>query len=139
MPNEIFLSHSSNDRVIADSISETIKRHGIPVWYSPLNIMTSQQWHDEIGRALRRCDWFMVLVSDDSIASEWVKRELMYALSHNQYSDSIMPVIIGDCDYEDLSWTLCSFQVIDYTNNPEHAFREILRTWGLGFDPNLMA
>ncbi len=139
MPKEIFLSHSSNNYEIASSISETIKSHGVPVWFSPQNVMPSQQWHDEIGRALKRCDWFMILLSDDSIASEWVKRELMYALTHNQYYDSIMPVIIRNCEYEDLSWTLCSFQIIDFNSNPEHAYRQILRTWGLGFDIDRMA
>lgn len=139
MPREVFLSHSSNNSEIAESISETLIRHGVPVWYSPQNIVPAQQWHDEIGKALKRCDWFMILLSEDSIASQWVKRELTYALTHNQYYDSIMPVIIENCDYEELSWTLCSFQMIDFTPDRQHAYRQILRTWGLGFDVNLIA
>lgn len=136
MPKEVFLSHSSNNIDVATAISETLINHGVPVWYSPINIMPSQQWHDEIGRALKRCDWFMVLISEDSISSEWVKRELMYALTHRQYYDAIMPVMIEDCDYEELSWTLCSFQIIDFDNDAETAYRQMLRTWGIGLDSN---
>ena len=136
IPKEVFLSHSSNNLSMAISIVNTLRNHGVPVWFSPTNIMTAQQWHDEIGKALRRCDWFMILLSNATINSRWVKRELHYALSHNQYDDHIMPVIIENCEYEELSWTLGIFQMVDMTNNRERAFIEILRSWGLGFDKN---
>ena len=137
-PKEIFLSHSSNNRPIAASIAETIRNHSVPVWFSPTNIITAQQWQDEIGKALRRCDWFMVLLSSDSVNSKWVKMELAYALNHSQYDNHIIPVIIEACEYEELSWTLGVFQIVDMTNNKEEAFSAILRAWGLGFDIDKM-
>lgn len=54
MPNEVFLSHSSEDRDFADSLAEVVRAHGIPVWYSDTDIRGAQQWHDEIGAALQR-------------------------------------------------------------------------------------
>lgn len=134
-PKELFLSHSSQDLLIANRISETLRKHGVPVWYSPTNILTAQQWHDEIGKALKRCDWFMVLLSSHSVASKWVKRELHYALRHNQYDNHIMPVIIEDCDYEELSWTLDMFQMTNFTNSEPDAYSQILGAWGMAFDP----
>jgi hypothetical protein len=134
IPKEVFLSHSSNNGVIANEIAETLRNHGIHVWYSPTNILTAQQWIDEIGNALRRCDWFMVLLTQDSIVSRWVKRELNYALNHSQYDDHIIPVKIEDCDYEQLSWTLELFQMVDMIRSKEDGFAKILRTWGIGFD-----
>ncbi|GAF86413.1 unnamed protein product, partial [marine sediment metagenome] len=80
IPKEMFLSHSSMNMPIANRVADTLRNHGVPVWFSPANIMTAQQWHDEIGNALRRCDWFMVLLSNDAVNSIWVKRELHYAL-----------------------------------------------------------
>lgn len=62
-------------------MAEVLKRHGVPVWYSRVNIRGAQQRHDEIGAALRRCDWFAVLLSPHSVRSMWVKRELLFALS----------------------------------------------------------
>jgi len=136
IPKEVFLSHSSHNLPMAISVANTLRDHGVPVWFSPTNIMTAEQWHDEIGKALRRCDWFMVLLSNAAINSIWVKRELLYVLSHNQYDNHIMPVIIENCEYEDLSWTLGIFQMVDMTNDRENAFTQILRSWGLGFDRN---
>lgn len=124
---------------MATAVAETLRNHGIPVWFSPTNIITAQQWQEEIGKALRRCDWFLVLLSNDSINSKWVKLELVYALNHSQYDNHIIPVAIEPCEYEELSWTLGSFQMVDMTNNKEEAFYQILRSWGLGFDIDKMS
>jgi hypothetical protein len=40
------------------------------------NIRGAQQWHDEIGTALKRCDWFLLVLSPQSVRSMWVKHEL---------------------------------------------------------------
>jgi len=98
------------------------------------HVMTAQLWQDEIGKALRRCDWFLVLVSSASISSTWVKRELSYALRHSQYDDHIMPVMIEYCDYEDLSWTLGEFQIADFNGSIEQGYAEVLQAWGVGLD-----
>ena len=138
IPKEVFLSHSSRNRAIATSVAETLRNHGVPVWFSPKNIVTAQQWQDEIGKALRRCDWFLVLLSNDSVKAKWVKLELTYALSHSQYDNHIISVKIDGCDHEDLSWTLGAFQMVNMANGRESAFSEVLRSWGLGFDVNNM-
>ena len=99
-PQEVFLSHASADRDFADRVAEVLRRHGIPVWYSPTNILGAQQWHDEIGAALKRCDWFVVLLSASAVQSFWVKRELSYVLQQRRYVDRITPVLLHPCDYE---------------------------------------
>jgi hypothetical protein len=33
-------------------------------------------WQDEILRGLKRCDWFVVLLSPNAVNSMWVKREI---------------------------------------------------------------
>jgi hypothetical protein len=139
IPKEVFLSHSSNNTPVAKSVGETLRSHGVPVWFSLTNIMTAQQWQDEIGKALRRCDWFMVLLSNDSVNSKWVRLELQYALNHSQYDNHIIPVKIEFCEYEELSWTLGVFQMVDLSNSKEEAFSQILRSWGLGFDKDKMS
>src|SRR5207302_5970780 len=80
IPQEVFLSHSSKDREIASRIADVLRDRGVPVWYSETNLRGAQQWHDEIGQALKRCDWFLLILSKPATRSKWVKRELMYAL-----------------------------------------------------------
>jgi hypothetical protein len=135
IPKEVFLSHSAKNKAQASPLAETLRKHGVPVWFSPTNIQSAQQWHDEIGKALRRCDWFLILLSKASVDSKWVRLELSYALNHSQYDNHILPVKIEDCDPEQLSWTLGVFQMVDFNGDSDDGYKRILNTWGLGFDP----
>ena len=133
IPKEVFLSHSAADRRLADQIAQTLRRHGISVWYSATNILGAQQWHDEIGAALRRCDWLVVVLTEEAVQSLWVKRELCYALQQRRYLDRITPVMAKSCNIEQLSWTLSAHQTIDFRPGIDAGFRELLRVWGIGY------
>ena len=133
LPDEVFLSHSSLDHTFVTSIAEVMREHGIPVWYSRTDIVGAQQWHDEIGTALKRCDWFILILSPNSVKSVWAKRELLYALNDNHYADKIIPLLYQPCDYEQLSWTLSLLQMVDFTQEFDEGCRALLRIWGLGY------
>ena len=133
LPQEIFLSHSDHDRQFVQELVAVLRRHGLPVWYSRTNIRGAQQWHDEIGAALRRCDWFVLVLSPSAVESIWVKRELLFSLQENRFDNKIVPLVYQDCDYKRLSWTLPSFQMIDFTQAFEQGCRDLLRVWGVGY------
>jgi len=135
LPNEVFVSHSSLDRHFATEIAGVLRRHGIPIWFSEINIIGAQQWHDEIGAALRRCDWLVVLLSPNSVESIWVKREVLFALNDRRYAERIVPVLYQPCDYDQLSWTLSLLEIVDFTEGFENGCRALLRIWGLGYRP----
>ena len=132
-PHEVFLSHSNQDRDFVDELANELRRHHVPLWYSQTNIVGHQQWHDEIGLALRRCDWFVVVLSPQSIQPEWVKSELVYAFRHNRLRKRVGPILYQDCDPEDLSWKLPEFQMIDFRNSVTDGYRNLFRVWGLGY------
>ena len=135
LPNEVFLSHSSLDRQFADDLAVVIRRHGIPVWYSQTNILGAQQWQDEIGANLLRCDWFAIVLSPQSVGSMWVKRELSFALKENRFENRIVPITYQPSSFESLSWTLSLFQMIDFTGTFADGCRDLLRVWGVGYRP----
>ncbi len=116
-------------------LAETLRRHGLPVWYSRTDIVGAQLWHDEIGSALRRCDWFVLVLSPGAVNSAWVKRELIFALQQDHLGDRIVPLMFESCNYGALSWTLASYQIIDFTHDFEQGARDLLRVWGLGYRP----
>ncbi|NJL47261.1 MAG: toll/interleukin-1 receptor domain-containing protein [Leptolyngbyaceae cyanobacterium SM2_5_2] len=93
MPSEVFLSHSSQDQAFVSKLADQLRRHGIPVWYSKTSILGAQQWHDEIGSALIRCDWFLVALSPGAVESMWVKRELIFALQQKRFENKIIPIL----------------------------------------------
>jgi hypothetical protein len=99
------------------------------VWFSPHHIRGAQQWQDEIGAALARCTWFMVLLTPHAAKSMWVKRELNYALIEQRYDGCIIPLLFKDCDLRALSWTLPQFQCIDFTEDYWEACDQLLHVW----------
>ncbi len=116
-PREIFLSHAAGDRRFASRLADELARRGIRVWYSRRTVLGAQQWHDEIGKALARCDWFLLVLSPSAVRSEWVKREFLGALQQKRYRRRIAPLLHRRCKYERLSWTLESIQQIDFTGD----------------------
>jgi hypothetical protein len=132
---EVFISHSDADRPVTDLLSAELTRHGIAHWLSRRELVGAQQWHDEIGAALGRCDWFALLLSDASTHSMWVKRELLFALGERRYEGRIVPILLDDCDPLRLSWTLEQVQRIDFREGWEGGMRALLRVWGKGYNP----
>ena len=129
VPGEIFLSHASGDRKFAGKLATILRKNGIAVWYSRTHLRGAQQWQQEIGRALQRCDWFLVILSPKSVKSMWVNRELSYAFIQKRYQDKIVPVLYRKCDYEKLHWALASFQMVDFTGEFSDAIEALLKTW----------
>ena len=83
---------------------------------------------------MRRCDWFVVLLSPDAINSMWVKREVAFALQDPRYEDRIIPLRYRECELESLQW-LTLFQMVDFTGDFADGCRELLRIWGIGLRP----
>ncbi len=134
LPAEVFLSHATADRKFADDLAGVLRAHGVPVWYSRTNLVGAQQWHDEIGHALARCDAFVVVLSPDAVGSQWVRLEFLYALTDRRYRERIVPVLLRPCATRELSWTLDAIQRVDFTADVDQGYRDLLRVWGLGYD-----
>jgi hypothetical protein len=130
---KVFLSHVANDRPFVDKLAKLLREYGVPVWYSSEDLVGAQQWHDRIGGALRKCRWFVLVLSPEAVRSRWVKRELMYALDDPRYEERIIPVLYRNCDSDRLSWVLRAFQRVDFTVGFGRGAQSLLRVWGKGY------
>ncbi len=130
---EVFLSHSSKDRDFVLRLARMLKDHKVRYWYSAAHIVGAKQWHDEIGRALGRCDWFLIVLTPDSVRSQWVKRELLFALNEGRYNERIIPLLRKPCEYSRLSWTLPEFQLVDFSGSFDVGCRQLLRIWKMEY------
>lgn len=125
---EVFLSHSSRDRRFILKLAGFLRSHGIDAWYAEHHITGAQDWHDAIGRALKRVTHLAVVLSPNSVRSTWVYRELVYALVRRRFDGRIIPILHRTCDVERLSWALESFQQIDFRRDFDRGGRKLLRT-----------
>ena len=128
-PRELFLSHASADHKFVDKVASFLRKEGIRVWYSRHHLVGADRWHDEIGRALRRCDWFLVVVSRKSVRSMWVRREVMFALKQRRFQNRMIPLLYQDCSMEQLSWALDDSQTVDFRDSFSLGCRKLLEIW----------
>ena len=124
---EIFLSHAARNREFVTAVAAFLRSRNFRVWYSERHVKGAQQWHDQFGAALKRCQWFVLILSPQAVGSKWVKRELLYTLQEDRYERRIVPILYRRCDYERLSWTLSSLQIINFSRGFENGCRELLR------------
>jgi hypothetical protein len=134
-PTEVFVSHSSKNAGFISRLNGVLTDHKVNSFVSKANIRGAQQWYDEIGTALKRCDWFLLVLSPQSVRSRWVKHELIYALQASRYKERIIPVLYRQCDTDALSWTLSSIEWIDFRGNFDEACKELLQIWQLKYKP----
>jgi hypothetical protein len=125
---ELFLSHASRDRAFVERLARVLDANGIPYFYNKRHIAGARQWHDELGVALERCNWFILILTPESIKSVWVKRELLFALQSKKYQERIVPVLLKNCSVNKLSWTLPSFQHVDFRRSFKVGTAALLRT-----------
>ena len=89
-----FISYSSNDKNIADNLCAKLEGNGIKVWYAPRDV--SGPYAESIVRAIDNSSLFIVILSQNSIASEHVLNEIDLAFQNVPDKIKIKPLRIDD-------------------------------------------
>ena len=71
-----FISYSSKDQEFTDQLAGRMRDKHLRVWYAPDDIKGGQKIIDQIDSAIRLHDKLILVLSPDSMHSEWVQREV---------------------------------------------------------------
>src|SRR5689334_13924560 len=119
---QVFISYSRKDITFIDRLAADLKNAGIDVWYDVSGIAGGARWRTEIENALRNCQYVIVVLSPDSILSEWVEREFLFS---SNLKRKIIPLMYRACElplnYVDLNYI--DVQGENYSRN----FDELLK------------
>ena len=75
----VFISYSHHDRSLCERIATMLESESATqVWYDK-GLLPGQAFRKKIVETIRSADYFLVLLSADSAASEWVLDEVEYA------------------------------------------------------------
>lgn len=74
-----FISYSSRDQEFADRIHADLQSKGVRCWFAPHNIQGGKKLHEQIDEAIRLYDRLLLILSEHSMESEWVKTEIAKA------------------------------------------------------------
>ena len=76
---DVFISHSSVDKKIADYICEQLEKNGITCWIAPRDIAAGSDWAATISSALSDARAMLLIYSKNSSCSTQVPKELSIA------------------------------------------------------------
>jgi hypothetical protein len=79
----VFVSYSHTDRLQVYPIIDYLNKTGINIWYDE-GIPISEDWKKSIVENLERCSAFLVFITPHIIDSEYVRKEISFALKKHK-------------------------------------------------------
>ena len=108
---KVFISYSRKDIKFARRLATDLENAGFDVWWDISDLQGGDDWVRFIPAAIEASRSFVVLLSPDSIQSEWVSKEYSYAL---RLRKKIVPAMIRQCD---VPFALNTINYVDFIND----------------------
>lgn len=74
-----FISYSHNDEPFAKRLYSRMRDAHLRVWFAPEDVKGGQKLHEQIDRAIQIHDRLLIVLSENSLQSEWVMTEIRKA------------------------------------------------------------
>ena len=93
-----FISYSSKDDGFATELHTRLQEQHVRCWKDSEDLKIGDKFQDEIERAIRLHDKLLVVLSENSVNSSWVEREVQAAFEKEQRQGSavLFPVRLDD-------------------------------------------
>ncbi|MDO6513347.1 toll/interleukin-1 receptor domain-containing protein [Neptuniibacter sp. 2_MG-2023] len=121
----IFISHSSEDKPFARWVATDLKASGHKPWLDEWEINVGESIPAKISLGVKEADFVIVILSENSINSNWVEREWQ-----NKYWDEVssgnihvLPVLYRDCEIPEL---LKTKKYADFRNSYNDGLEDVL-------------
>ena len=111
----VFISYSRKDKEFAIRLAADLEGKGTKVWIDQSGIQAGDQWRKSIQQALDGCKALVLIISPDSMASEYVEKEWQYILTKGK---RIIPVLYRTA--ENISFELIGLQHIDFRSEDDY-------------------
>jgi hypothetical protein len=141
-----FISYSTKDEDFARRLHERMRAEHLRVWFAPEDIQGGKKIHEQLEHAIQLHDRLLLVLSEHSIASEWVTTEIYNARQAEirEQRRKLFPIRL--CSFEtlkvwksfdadtgkDLGHEVREYFIPDFSNWKEHdafeaAFGRLLR------------
>jgi formylglycine-generating enzyme required for sulfatase activity len=120
--NDVFISYSSYDYLIAGIMYDRLKAAGFTVWWDQ-RITPGEPYKDEIMTELNNAKAVVVVWTPDAVNSEWVQKEARRAIQLRKYVPLMYRCENVPEDYRALQY----IEVTRWNADPEHHdFRKVV-------------
>jgi len=102
-----FISYSTKDQEFADRLYADLQAKGVRCWFAPHDIKGGRKIHEQVDEAIRLHDKLLLILSDHSMASDWVGTEIANAREREAREKKQMLFPITIAPFEEVKkWTL---------------------------------
>lgn len=85
-----FISYSSKDDLFAKKLYADLQESGVRCWFAPKDLKTGAKLRPSIDESIRLHDKLLLVLSQDSIVSQWVEQEVERALARERKEDKVI-------------------------------------------------
>jgi hypothetical protein len=117
----VFISYSRKDIDFARKLAGDLEKAGFEVWWDISDLKGGDDWVQVIPAAIESSRYFIILLSPDSVLSQWVEKEYLHALKLRM---KILPVMIRPCT---VPFALANINYLDFTaSDPLDSLNKLL-------------
>jgi len=131
MPS-IFLCHSAADKAFVRHLANRLRACNVRVWLDEAEMKIGDSLTGKVGKAIREADYVAAILSNQSIHSKWVQRELQIAIEEEFRRENVvvLPILLENVD---LPAFLSDKYYADFTLIEEYdlAFSKLLDSLGI--------
>jgi hypothetical protein len=98
-----FISYSTLDQEFAERLHADLQAKNVRCWYAPHDIQGGKKTHEQIDAAILSYDKLLLIVSNNSMNSEWVKTEISKARKREASENRRMLFPIRLVDFKKIS------------------------------------
>jgi hypothetical protein len=84
METSCFISYSTKDEEFANRLHADLQDSGVRCWFASHDVKAGKKLHEQIDEAIRLYDRLLLILSEHSMNSEWVKTEVAHARQKEQ-------------------------------------------------------
>lgn len=127
----VFLSHNSADKPFVRRLAQSLQSQGHVVWLDEAEINIGDSLIEKIREGLDKVDYVAVVLSQNSIASTWVQRELDIS-SNREIAEKRVILLPLMLQHVELPGFLLGKRYGDFTTEEiyDHSLGELLKVLG---------
>jgi MinD-like ATPase involved in chromosome partitioning or flagellar assembly len=90
----VFISYSPKDKEFVHRLHGDLAKKGVRTWLDAQDLNAGDVWQERIREAIKESDKILLILSDHSVESEWVRREVDQAFEKERESNKLVLVPI---------------------------------------------
>ena len=126
-----FISHSSVDKIFVERLYADLQANGVRCWYAPEDLKGGEHLDYQIDRAIRTHEKLLLILSESSMKSNWVRKEIKKAIKQEAQTGKrvLFPISLVEFSVIE-NWEFSDSTGLDLAEEIRKFYIPSFRGWG---------